>query len=51
MNRDDGRVRIRGRGSRELRRKSVAAMRRRSFALEQIMPLAGAETKNRTFMQ
>jgi len=37
--------------SREPRRKSVAAMRHRSFAQEQIMPLAGAETKNRTFMQ
>jgi hypothetical protein len=50
MNRDSGRGRIRGPGSREPRRKSVAAMRRRSFAQEQIMP-AGAETKNRTFMQ
>jgi hypothetical protein len=51
MNRDSVRVRIRGPGSREPRRKSVAAMRHRSFAQEQIMPLAGAETKNRTFMQ
>ena len=50
MNRDSGRVRIRGPGSREPRRKSVAAMRHRSFAQEQIMP-TGAETKNRTFMQ
>jgi hypothetical protein len=50
MNRDGGRVRIRGPGSREPRRKSVAAMRHRSFAQEQIMP-TGAETKNRTFMQ
>jgi hypothetical protein len=33
------------------RRKSVAAMRHRSFAQEQIVSLAGAETKNRTFMQ
>jgi hypothetical protein len=31
--------------------KSVAATRRRSFAQEQIMPPAWAETKNRTFMQ
>jgi len=44
-------VRIRGPGSHEPRRKSVAAMRHRSFAQEQIIPLAGAETKNRTFMQ
>jgi hypothetical protein len=42
---------FRGPGSREPRRKSVAAMRQRSFAQEQIMPPAGAETKGRTFMQ
>jgi hypothetical protein len=51
VNTDSGRVRIRGPGSREPRRKSVAALRHRSFAQEQIMPLAGAEAKNRTFMQ
>jgi hypothetical protein len=50
MKRDIGRVRIRGPGSREPRRKSVVAMRHRSFAQEQIMPTE-AETKNRTFMQ
>jgi hypothetical protein len=50
INLDKGRARIRGSGSREPRRKSVAAIRHRSFAQEQIMPLAGAETKNRTFM-
>jgi hypothetical protein len=51
MNRNSGRVRICGPGSREPRRKSVAAMRHRSFAQGKIMPLVGAETKNRTFMQ
>src|SRR5258708_3835017 len=45
MNRDSGRVRIRGPGSREPRRKSVAARRHRSFAQGKIMPLVGAETK------
>jgi len=40
-----------GPGSRGPRRKSVVAIRHRSFAQEQIMPLAGAETKSRTFMQ
>jgi len=45
VNSDSGRVRIRGPGSREPRRKSVAALRHRSFAQEQIMPLAGAETQ------
>jgi hypothetical protein len=38
MNRDSGRVRIPGPASREPRRNSVAAMRHRSFAQEQIMP-------------
>jgi hypothetical protein len=51
MNPDKGRVRIRGPSSREPRRKSVAAMRHRSFAQEQVLPLAGADAKNRTFMQ
>jgi hypothetical protein len=50
MKRDSGRVRIRGPGSREPRRKSVAATRHRSFAQKQIMPTE-PETKNRTFMQ
>ena len=45
MNRDSGRVRIRGPGSREPRRKSVAALRHRSFAQEQIMPLTGQKRK------
>jgi hypothetical protein len=36
---------FRGPGSREPRRKSVAAMPHRSFAQEQIMSLAGAERK------
>jgi hypothetical protein len=51
INRDSGRVRIRGPGSSEPRRNCVAAVRHRSFAQEQIVPLAGAETKNRTFTQ
>jgi hypothetical protein len=33
------------------RRLDLKAVRHRSFAQEQIMPLTGAETKNRTFMQ
>src|SRR5258708_37867433 len=41
----------RGPGAREPCRKGVAVVRRRSFAREQIMPLAGSETKNRPFMQ
>jgi len=41
---------FRGPGSREPRRKSVAASGI-DPSQEQIMPLAGAETKNRTFMQ
>jgi hypothetical protein len=45
MHRDSGRVRIRGPGSREPRRKSVAAMRHRSFAQQQIMPLRGRNQK------
>jgi hypothetical protein len=51
FNRDKGASAFRGPGSREPRLKSVAATRHRSFAQEQIMPFAGAETNNRTFMQ
>jgi hypothetical protein len=50
MNRGGGRVRICGPGSREPRRKRVAAIEHRAFAQQQIMA-AGAETKNRTFMR